>query len=811
MRAVVVTSVFALAVAGCGDSGSGADNSSAGNAGAGGGVGTAASGGQAAGGTAAGGSGAGGASGGTSGAGGAAQREVNEPPTARGETAYTTPGVAVTLPDLLANDVDPDGDALTVTLTSQPAHGTLSSAGGSYVYTPGAGFVGEDSFGYSVTDAFGAADQTEVFIYAANHIYYVSPSGDDGASGLSPSAAWKSPNVFCGGKVKRGDVVLLERGATFRTKLTVCDPSGGSALPTVLGAYGSGESPIIAGSDLVQGWTKVAGNTWRASVAEEVKGLFFNGEWQPPARTPNAGFATTGENIAGGAGSVQIKTPSLSGGANAYAGATLRIRTSNWSYENRKVTASSNGQLTIDSATSFDVSDGGWGYFLDGKLEFLDAPGEWFYDAGARTLYFNAPGDVEPATGVSEAVVRDDAIRLYNNAGVDSGFVFDGVTAAQAYDSAISLAYLNHNVTLRRVTARDSYKGIAAWMDDVDVVESTISGTLDEGARFGGKNARLLRSAVRDIALHPGYGAERWGYLGLVFQGDNFVMRHNVVDGVGYIGVTGGGADGLIEENLVQHSMAVLNDGGSIAFDHCDGLTIKKNIVTDPIGDFAESVSPAAGPWKAPYQAILFGIYFGNTSIKDTLVEGNVATKHNAGVIVDHTLNSAGSAVKDNLLFGNTDSQLYALDQSAASCQQTYDQRFTGNRMVPTGPEQRLYQTLDVKCQTPVVWATSDDNLFATLYASMSAAVVRKSLPNSSVNQEFSLAEWQAASGQDANSAETPATLTLPDGAEPVLFYNAARGPRVINPAGAWLGLDGGDLTGPLTIPPYSAIVLIPK
>ena len=60
-------------------------------------------------------------------------------------------------PGVLGNDVDPDGDPLTATLVSGPAHGTLTfNPDGSFVYTPDANYSGPDSFTYTVSDG----DQT---------------------------------------------------------------------------------------------------------------------------------------------------------------------------------------------------------------------------------------------------------------------------------------------------------------------------------------------------------------------------------------------------------------------------------------------------------------------------------------------------------------------------------------------------------------------------------------------------------------------------------------------------------------------------
>jgi 6-phosphogluconolactonase (cycloisomerase 2 family) len=59
---------------------------------------------------------------------------------------YRTPG---SLPGVLANDSDPNGDPMTATLVSGPAHGSVTlHADGSFLYTPAPGFRGTDSFQY---------------------------------------------------------------------------------------------------------------------------------------------------------------------------------------------------------------------------------------------------------------------------------------------------------------------------------------------------------------------------------------------------------------------------------------------------------------------------------------------------------------------------------------------------------------------------------------------------------------------------------------------------------------------------------------
>ncbi|MDZ7813633.1 MAG: cadherin-like domain-containing protein [Ideonella sp.] len=84
----------------------------------------------------------------------------NLAPVVEGEFASLRSGTSVSAPEslLLANDRDPEGGALTLKADgySQPANGTLTrGADGTLTYTPKAGFVGTDTFTYSVADAAG--------------------------------------------------------------------------------------------------------------------------------------------------------------------------------------------------------------------------------------------------------------------------------------------------------------------------------------------------------------------------------------------------------------------------------------------------------------------------------------------------------------------------------------------------------------------------------------------------------------------------------------------------------------------------------
>lgn len=77
----------------------------------------------------------------------------NDDPVAVDDNATTDQDTFVSI-DFLANDTDPDGDSLTVTSVGSASNGVASLDG----YTPDPGFVGTDSFTYTISDGNGGFD-----------------------------------------------------------------------------------------------------------------------------------------------------------------------------------------------------------------------------------------------------------------------------------------------------------------------------------------------------------------------------------------------------------------------------------------------------------------------------------------------------------------------------------------------------------------------------------------------------------------------------------------------------------------------------
>jgi len=95
--------------------------------------------------------------------------------------------------------------------------------------------------------------------------YYVDfTTGLDSDTGLTEALAWKTIAKVNATTFYGGDNIDFKRGETWRERLLV--PSSGSAgLPITFGAYGTGEKPIINGSNIYTGFLeRVTYSTWTA-------------------------------------------------------------------------------------------------------------------------------------------------------------------------------------------------------------------------------------------------------------------------------------------------------------------------------------------------------------------------------------------------------------------------------------------------------------------------------------------------------------------------------------------------------------------
>ncbi len=91
----------------------------------------------------------------------------NTPPQAANDSFETEQDTSLTTTDVLANDIDPDGDTLSiiqVDANSDQGGSVNDNGNGTFTYTPPAGYSGGDSFNYTVSDGRGGEAQATVYV-----------------------------------------------------------------------------------------------------------------------------------------------------------------------------------------------------------------------------------------------------------------------------------------------------------------------------------------------------------------------------------------------------------------------------------------------------------------------------------------------------------------------------------------------------------------------------------------------------------------------------------------------------------------------
>ncbi|GMG84201.1 hypothetical protein LNKW23_34150 [Paralimibaculum aggregatum] len=186
---------------------------------------------------------------------------ANAAPTAAPDTATVASGQSVVI-DVLANDSDPDADALAISALGTPSGGTVEIVEGRLVYTADAGFSGLDQFDYAIADGRGGASGSfvSVTVTAADAVV----EGTDGADSLTTGDG--ADTIFG----RRGDDTLTGgggadaidgggdhdriNGGTGADTLT-----GGAGRDTLLGQdgddvlIGDGGDPATGQNDVLNG------------------------------------------------------------------------------------------------------------------------------------------------------------------------------------------------------------------------------------------------------------------------------------------------------------------------------------------------------------------------------------------------------------------------------------------------------------------------------------------------------------------------------------------------------------------------------
>jgi hypothetical protein len=137
------------------------------------------------------------------------QGPANRPPVAQNDSYSVNANSSANSLNVLANDSDPDGDSLTLTTVGTPTHGTATISGNRVAYTPAGGYVGPDSFTYTIADGRGGTATATVTITVQAVVVNQPPVAQNDAFTVNQNSTANSLNVLANDSDPDGDALTI--------------------------------------------------------------------------------------------------------------------------------------------------------------------------------------------------------------------------------------------------------------------------------------------------------------------------------------------------------------------------------------------------------------------------------------------------------------------------------------------------------------------------------------------------------------------------------------------------------------------------
>jgi hypothetical protein len=361
--------------------------------------------------------------------------------------------------------------------------------------------------------------------------YYVSPTGNDANTGTTDGATGAFKTIQKTADVMvAGDICRIHAG-TYR-ETVIPSNSGVSGSPIVYEPFGDGDV-IIDGTDPVTGWTLYSGSIYKATMNWDLGAMnqvFVGVAMGQLARWPNFADVNNPFNLN------NFAYPDAGSALNKIVDNELPVKPDNywkdailwaefglkWSSFGTRITSSSGKILNFTGgddnhragrtdllSTDKDL------YFLAGKLDFLDATNEWYYDAASQSLYIQVAEGGNPGNTV-KAKKRQFAFDLTNA----SNITIKGIKIVASTIRAKDASYCTIDGVTASYITHTSMDGVAPYNGRQSF------GTGGDGIYISGSNNTVQNCVIR-------YSAGSGVVIG---AGDNHVVDNNDIQYVNYIG-----------------------------------------------------------------------------------------------------------------------------------------------------------------------------------------------------------------------------------------------------------------------------------
>jgi hypothetical protein len=397
--------------------------------------------------------------------------------------------------------------------------------------------------------------------------YYVSPAGSDTSPGTidQPFATVQ----YAVNRLYAGDTLNLRAGSYHES---VSVPRSGTAMaPITIQAY-SGETPTLIGAQAVSGpWSLYSGSIYMAPWSTQPLQVFSDGHLLNEARWPNTGVEDfTGMTYATADAGNATSLTKANLPAVDLTGAWIRIMAGQeWVAYDRQIATDdqSTGVLAWTApvnALSELIPRRGNPFFIYGKLELLDAPGEWWWDSSAQMLYVWTQDGASPS-GRIEAGVASAVLDLSGQSNV----VVNGVQARGGwFDLQNSVSCTVENFQLYAPNALRAFNGYAVSPIYLGGIDASGSNNLIDGGlvQFAGRSGIHLAgtgNTVKEVTIED--QDLSWSSEGgiMASDADQALIQNNTIQRTALAGIVMG-PHAQVLNNLVQNNCLFAEDCGNL-------------------------------------------------------------------------------------------------------------------------------------------------------------------------------------------------------------------------------------------------------
>ena len=618
---------------------------------------------------------------------------------------------------------------------------------------------------------------------SATTYYLSSSSGNDSNSGTDPSSAWQSIdklNSFY--NLRPGDNVLFKRGDTFYGGI-VANNSGNSGSPITYGAYGSGSKPIVTGFTNVTSWNNLGGNIWESRDAVSslpyTNMVAVNGVNTAMGRYPNSGYLSYQSHN----GNTSITSNGLNG-AN-WTGAGIAIKKQNWYIESGTIKSQYGGTLNYSDPGLYTPTDG-FGFFIQNDPRTLDLQNEWYYNPSTKKLRIystSMPYNVQIST-VGE---------LFSNRGNHPFITITDLSFTGSNSNMISLYYGSNETVKNCDLSFGGINGINVDGVNADMENNNITDIGGTGIFVYKSDAVIKSNSLSRIGLIAGNARED-ADAGIYSNSANALIQDNQLANLGHSGIVFYGNNSVVKNNFINKSCLVLDDGGGICtHGGFSGQQIIGNIVLNSMG--------APEGTSGPSNILAHGIFLDDLSNGVTVANNSVAGCRGVGIDLHRASNITidGNTCFDNGVKGN-----WMKGEIMFQCGPNTP--FTGIKMNNNIFFAKTVDQLALFCfASPISdydlphFGTMDNNYYARPIKDESTILI--------TGNYYNVPGWQSYMKQDIHSKGSPKSITNLNDLR--FEYNATSSSKTIQLDGTYIDVKNVSYNGSIILAPYTSAVLI--